>query len=135
MNIINLLGRIATEVELKTLDNDRPYTSFILAVDYYKVNTKFTNFIDCMAFGKNAEFITTYLQQGDEFAFTGHLIGEFKEIEGEDGKLKGKLDMHVVVDRSYFTHGRKKKPGQAEDSQPKEDAVPEPDDAAAEMEF
>ena len=81
MNNINLIGRIATDLELKN-SKDVTYIKFNLAVPRpMKKDT--TDFIPCIAFGKVAELIDKYVKKGERLGVNGQLISNQYESKGE----------------------------------------------------
>ena len=81
MNNINLIGRIATDLELKN-SKDVTYIKFNLAVPRpMKKDT--TDFIPCIAFGKVAELIDKYVKKGERLGVNGQLVSNQYESKGE----------------------------------------------------
>ena len=81
MNNINLIGRVATELELK-VSKDTIYIKFNLAVPrLMKKDT--TDFIPCIAFGKIAELIDKYVKKGERLGVNGQLVSNQYESKGE----------------------------------------------------
>ena len=102
MNNINLIGRIATELELKN-SKDVTYIKFNLAVPRpMKKDT--TDFIPCVIFGKRAESITHYIKKGDRIAVNGQLITSQFEVKGEK-----KTSFEVLIANVDFLEYKKKK--------------------------
>lgn len=76
VNISVLTGRFTADPELKHTSNGVPVTSFCLAVDRkYQPSgeEKKTDFIDFVAWRKDAEFITKYFRKGSLIAVEGEL--------------------------------------------------------------
>ena len=108
MNKVLLLGRVAKEPELKyTLENNKPYLKFILAVDreYTSKNgEKGADFIQIALWGRKSESLVQYLKKGRLINVIGKLkTGNYEtedkrkvyvtEIEAEQiNFLDGKLD-------------------------------------------
>ena len=67
MNKTILMGRLTKDPEVKYLqdENSTPMARYTLAVDrrYRKDSKAETDFISCVTFGKNAEFVEKYLQK------------------------------------------------------------------------
>lgn len=98
MNHITLMGRIATELELKTTQQGTSVISFTLAVPR-RMKKDTTDFIKCIAWRNEAEFISKYFGKGRMIALEGEL--QTRQWEGQDGKKN--FATEVVVDRVYFT--------------------------------
>lgn len=100
MNTVTLMGRIASDLELKRTQNGKVMMSFMLAVSRQKDTT---DFIRCTAWGKSAEFISRYFTKGSMIALLGYIrAGTYTDRDGNS-----KYIMNVVVEKSFFT-GEKK---------------------------
>ena len=100
MNTVTLMGRIASDLELKRTQNGKVMMSFMLAVSRQKDTT---DFIRCTAWGKSAEFISKYFTKGRMIALLGYIrAGTYTDRDGNS-----KYIMNVVVEKSFFT-GEKK---------------------------
>ena len=101
MNNINLIGRIATDLELKN-SKEVTYIKFNLAVPRpMKKDT--TDFIPCIAFGKVAELIDKYLKKGERLGVNGQLISNQYESKGEK-----KTAFEVNISNIDFLENKKK---------------------------
>lgn len=111
MNKSILMGRLTADPELKSTESGIPVTSFCLAVDRAG---KGTDFIDCIAWRKSAEFICRYMGKGQRVAVIGHLQARI----WEDKQGTKRKATEVVVESAYFADGKK------EDMQPVEVETP-----------
>ena len=75
MNIIAQLGRISSDLELKTGKSGKEYLGFSLAVNRPFAKDK-TDFFSVVAFGTNAEFIAKYFKKGQLIGIQGYLISD-----------------------------------------------------------
>ena len=76
MNKVFLIGRITKDVELRHSQKGVANVSFTLAVDrqFKDVNgEKLTDFINCVAWNKQAEFLARYVIKGNMLAIDGRL--------------------------------------------------------------
>lgn len=76
INRVVLMGRIATEIELKQTPNGTSVAQFSVAVErsYAKQGEeKQTDFIMCVAWQKTAEFISKFFSKGRMIALDGNL--------------------------------------------------------------
>ena len=76
MNKVFLIGRITKDVELRHSQKGVANVSFTLAVDrqFKDVNgEKLTDFINCVAWNKQAEFLAKYVIKGNMLAIDGRL--------------------------------------------------------------
>lgn len=94
MNIIVLNGRLTRDPELKFGQSGKAYSRFSIAVDrpFQTDKTAQTaDFINCVAFGKTAEFIGEYFRKGRKILLNGKLQMSQYESEGK------KITTYVVV--------------------------------------
>ena len=101
MNSVNLIGRICTDLELKTTNNGTSVISFCLAVDRKFKNAageKETDFINIVAWRKTAEFIYKYFSKGQQIAITGNI--QTRNYEDKQGNKRTAFE--VIADNVYF---------------------------------
>lgn len=86
MNKCILMGRLTREPEIRTA-NENTVARFTLAVDrrFKRQNDDQTaDFINCVAFGKTAEFIGNYGHKGTKFVVEGRIqTGSYTNKEGQ----------------------------------------------------
>lgn len=101
MNISALTGRFTTDPELKTTPNGVSVTSFCLAVDRKYQSSgeeRKADFIDCVAWRKDAEFITKYFRKGSMIGIEGELqTRTYTDKNGNKRKVT-----EVVVSHASF---------------------------------
>ena len=92
MNNVSLIGRLTKDPELKTTQSGLPVCRFTVAVDRtYSKNQ--TDFINCIAWRKTAEFISSYFSKGQRIALTGSIqTGSYTD---KDGKTVYTTDINV----------------------------------------
>lgn len=73
MNNVNLIGNIATQIELRYTDAGKPWCSFNLGYTRLKNNGKQSCFVGIVCFGALAENIAKYCAKGRQIAVTGEL--------------------------------------------------------------
>ncbi|ACA57568.1 single-stranded DNA-binding protein [Clostridium botulinum] len=87
MNMTSLLGRIATNFEVKQVNNTS-VTNFILAVDTTRKNKEGNGyecaFLPIVIFGKNAENTYKHMAKGDTVCVTGELRSRTYKKNGTD---------------------------------------------------
>ena len=76
MNIIILVGFIASMLGLQVSPTGAKYLRFDLAVKNSAANNNSTTFVKCVAFGKTAEFIATFFKVGSPIG----VIAEVRNI-------------------------------------------------------
>lgn len=118
MNRIILIGRLATDPELKYTPSGVAVTDFRLAVDRPFKNAsgeKETDFITVKAWRQQAEFITNYFHKGLRVAVEGRL--EMRSWVAQDGTKRYAAE--VVADHAEFADGARnedrgpREPGEA----------------------
>lgn len=106
MNSVNLVGRLTKDPDMKYTPNGKALTRFTLAV-----NRTFTNqqgereadFINCSAWGKQAENIANYLKKGSLTGVTGRI--QTSNFDGEEGRV---FMTEVVVESVHFLETKRK---------------------------
>ena len=96
MNLVVLNGRLTRDPELKFGQSGKAYSRFSIAVDRpfqssSDKNSQTADFINCVAFGKTAEFIGEYFRTGRKILLNGKLQMSQYESEGK------KITTYVVV--------------------------------------
>lgn len=72
MNHVSLIGRIASDLELKKTSNGHSVVNFSLAVSRTKDKEK-TDFFNCVVWNKGAEAVHLYANKGDLLGISGEL--------------------------------------------------------------
>ena len=78
-------------------------------------NADDTDFISCVAFGKTAEMIDSYVAKGDKIAIEGRI--QTGSYEDKDGNKRYTTD--VVISRVHFAGSKKK-----DDEEVEEEEIP-----------
>lgn len=116
MNKVILMGRLTRDPEVRYTQGDEPVAiaRYNLAVDrkYKKEGEQNADFIPCVAFGKNGQFVEKYLTKGMKIAISGRL--QTGSYTNKDGNKVYTTD--VVVEEHFFAESKS-------DSKPQ----PEPD--------
>ena len=74
INNVVLTGRLTKDVDLKATPNGANVCSFSLAVEDFNGKESFAYFIECVAWGKTAEFISKYCgYKGCQIGIVGKL--------------------------------------------------------------
>jgi single-strand DNA-binding protein len=86
MNKVVLIGRLTKDPEVRYggENNDKAVARFTVAVDRkFKTENQSADFINCIAFGKTAEFIEKYFTKGMRIAADGRIqTGSYTNKEG-----------------------------------------------------
>ena len=106
LNSAIIMGRLTADPELRTTQSGIAVTAFTVAVNRnYKTDGETqTDFINCVAWRKTAEFINNYFLKGSAILVEGRL--ESRQYETKDGQKRTVLE--VVVSQAHFC-GEKKK--------------------------
>ena len=94
MNLVVLNGRLVRDPELKFGQSGKAYSRFSIAVDrpfQTSTDSQTADFINCVAFGKTAEFIGEYFRKGRKILLKGSLQMNQYESEGK------KITTYVVI--------------------------------------
>jgi len=92
MNRVILMGRLTKDPEVRysTGDSAQAFARYTLAVDRrmrrdnQDPNAQTADFIQCVAFGRSAEFAEKYLRKGTKIAITGRIqTGRYTNKEGQ----------------------------------------------------
>lgn len=105
LNHIVLQGRISRDLELKTTNSGMSVMSFPVAVDrdYVKEGQDKTDFINCVAFDKKAEFINRNFGKGSLIVVSGRL--QSRKWEDKNGNKR--TDWDVIAENVYFGGSKK----------------------------
>lgn len=114
INNVTLMGRLTAAPELKTTQNGTSVTSFVIAVERRrkKEGEQTTDFIDCVAWQNNAEFVTRYFTKGDMIC----VIGEVQTRNYTDKNGNKRKVVEIVVDRASFCGGKSNKSKEPENN-------------------
>ena len=112
MNKVILIGRLTKDPELRTIASGNATTSFTIAV-----NRNFTNqngereadFINCVAWRKQAENVAKYCTKGSQVAVEGRI--QTRSYDGQDGQRRYVTE--VVADNVTFLGSKNNNTGSA----------------------
>lgn len=107
LNVINIMGRLTKDPELRYTQSERPVATFTVACDRDfadKDGNRDTDFMDCVAWNKTGEFISGHFKKGDLICVTGRL--QKRNWSDKDGNKHQVAE--IIVDRAYFGGGKKK---------------------------
>lgn len=102
LNKVFLMGRLTRDPEIRyTSTNNVPIARFTIAVDRglpKQGEDKQTDFINCIAWNKTAEFINNYFVKGRMMVLTGRI----QTRSWDDNEGKKHYSTEVVADEVYF---------------------------------
>ena len=110
-NKVILVGRTTRVPEVKMTSGMTRVVNFTLAVDNGYGETQKTDFFNCVAFGKTAETIATYVKKGDLILVEGRLeIDKWTDREGVNRERT-----KIVVSKFTFLETKKSREEREED--------------------
>ena len=86
MNNVCLVGRLTRDPETRITPNGLVVTRFSVAVDrrFKRDGEQTADFINCVSFGKTAEFVEKYFGKGQRIGLTGRIqTGSYTNKEGK----------------------------------------------------
>ena len=86
MNKVILIGRLIKDPDVRMGTNNTTIARYTLAVErqYRKNNERTSDFINCVALGKNGEFAEKYLHKGMKIAIVGSWqTGNYTDKDGK----------------------------------------------------
>jgi single-strand DNA-binding protein len=89
------IGRLGKDPEIRTTNSGKDVANFSLACDITGSKDKKTEWINCVAFGKQAENIAKYLSKGDQVYIEG--VNSSSSYENKQGNTVYKTDVITNV--------------------------------------
>lgn len=105
MNKVELVGRLTRDVEIRTTESGTVTARFSIAVSRRFKNAEGVyeaDFINCVTFGKTAEFIGKYFSKGSMIGVTGRI--QTGNYTNKDGQKVYTTD--VVIEECEFVTGK-----------------------------
>lgn len=131
MNKVVLLGRLTRDPEIRTAAGESGTTiaRFTLAVNrrFHRDGEAAADFINCVSFGKTAEFIEKYVSKGRQICVSGRIqTGSYTNRDGQ--RI---YTTEVVVEEVDFADSRRDAADAADAPADAAGAMPAPQAAAA----
>lgn len=98
-----LMGRLTRDPELRHTGSGTPVCSFSIAIDNGYGDNRSTDFINCVAWNKTAEFVEKYFTKGRMIIVIGRI--QTRTWEGNDGKKNYATE--VVASEVSFGESKK----------------------------
>lgn len=111
INKVILMGRLTKDPELRRTGNQTPVCTFSIAVDNGYGENKHTDFINCVAWNKTAEFVSKYFTKGKMIIVIGRI--STRSWETQDGKKAYATE--VIVSEVSFGESKSENPSAAKD--------------------
>ena len=100
VNVVTLIGNLATDVDLRELGDEKKVARFLLAVNRRGAEAG-ADFVRVAAWGKQAETCASYLGKGRRVAVDGRL----RSHSWEDREGKRRHSVEVVANHVQFLSG------------------------------
>lgn len=84
INKVILMGRLTRDPELRHTGKGTPVTTFSIAINSGYGENQRTDFVNCLAWNKTAEFVTKYFTKGKMIIVIGRITT--RSWETQDGK-------------------------------------------------
>jgi single-strand DNA-binding protein len=101
VNVVALIGNLATDIELRDVAPDKKVASFLLAVDRPAKDAG-ADFVNVSTWNRQAELCDEYLSKGSRVGVDGRLRS--RSWEDEEGKRRSAVE--VVANRVDFLDSR-----------------------------
>lgn len=106
MNKVILMGRITKDIEVRYTAGDKPtaVARYTLAVkrQFHRDGEQDTDFINCVAFGRQAEFAEKYFKQGTKIVISGRIqTGSYTNREG-----RKVYTTDIVIEEQHFAESK-----------------------------
>ena len=134
MNKVILVGRLVKDPEVKTTQSQVAVCSFTIAVDRkFKSASgeRQSDFISCVAWRQQAEFLGRYFQKGSRVA----IVGNIQSRTYDDPQGKKVYVTEVVVDEVEFVDSKRESGGNAGYEAPKTATINPPPAPAVDSGF
>src|SRR5690625_5218021 len=107
MNRSVIVGRLTKDVDLRYTQNGKAVGNFVLAVNRpfrnQQTNDYDADFINCVAWGKQAENLAQYMKKGSQVGVDGRI--QTRTYDDKDGKTVYVTE--VVADNIQFLESKK----------------------------
>ena len=101
MNKVLLIGNLTKAVEVRYTKSEMKVANFTLGINRENKKDE-SDFINCIAFGNQADLVSKYLDKGSKVSVEGHIqTGSYEK----DGKKVYTTD--VVVEKVQFLDSKK----------------------------
>ena len=101
MNSVVIMGRLGKDPEIRVSQNNTKVARFSLAVDR-RFKKDVTDWLNCVAFGKTAEFIEKYFHKGMRMCASGSI--QIDSYKNKDGQTV--YNTYIAVDECEFCESK-----------------------------
>lgn len=110
LNNACLMGRITKELDLKTTPNGKSVLNFSIALNRSHTKEKITDYVDIVAWGTTAQFVSKYFGKGSMIA----IVGRLQSRNWEDKQGQKRQTLEVVAEQVSFTGEKSENPAPQE---------------------
>ena len=113
MNLVEIIGNITKDIELKETSAGVKYTRFSIAVNRPTKNEEGeyeTDFFNVVAWRKTAELISNYFGKGRKIA----IVGRLQQNSYDDNEGNHRTSVEIVANEVYFLDKKKDTEANAE---------------------
>ena len=103
LNKVILMGRLTKDPELRHTGTGKPVATFTVAIDNGYGESKKTDFINCVAWNKTAEFVKNWFAKGRMIVIEGRL--STRSWDGTDGRKNYATE--VIANEVHFGDSKK----------------------------
>ena len=108
MNSVNLIGRLGADIDIRYAESGTAIARFRLAVDRITKGKKDTDWINCTAFGNQAENANKYLRKGSTCGVSGSIkTGSYEKQDGTKVKT-----FEVWANHIQFLDSKEERPAE-----------------------
>lgn len=134
LNKVILMGRLTRDPDLRRTAQNTPVASFTLAIDRDRKGQngeKQTDFIDCVAWGRQAAFVANWFERG----MLAIVVGRIQSRQWEDKNGSKRVSVEVNADEIQFGETKKSRGESYGRSSPQNIASPPEFPNASDSEF
>jgi single-strand DNA-binding protein len=105
MNKAILMGRLTRDPEMRTTTSQIPVCTFTVAIDRRFKNAsgeREADFINCVAWRQQAEFISKFFSKGNKIA----VIGSIQTRNWDDNDGNKRTATEVIIDEAHFVESK-----------------------------
>lgn len=112
LNKAIIMGRLTRDPELRHTPSNVPVVSFTVAVERDRKTSgqPTTDFIDCVAWYKTAEFVSQWFNKGSMIVVTGRI--QVRNWEDKNGNKR--ISVEIATDEVHFGESKKSKDNYAQ---------------------
>jgi single-strand DNA-binding protein len=94
MNVLNAIGNVSRDAEVRYTPNGDAIASFSFALNSGYGDKQITTWLNCSIWGKRAETLAPMILKGSKIGITGELTN--RPYQAKDGTEKFSLDVRVT---------------------------------------